>query len=68
MRTISLSKLLGRQGMIKNTFLLRTKNYLRDDDEFTGGCVCTDMERYYNMDDRDNKILINRTRYREIKV
>lgn len=68
MRTISLSRLLGRQGLIKNTFLSRTKNYLREDDEFTGGCVCSNYERYYNMDERQSKILINRIRYREIKV
>ena len=68
MRTISLSRLLGRQGLIKNTFLSRIKNYMREDDEFTGGCVCTNMERYYNMDERQSKILINRIRYREIKV
>lgn len=68
MRTISLSKLLGRQGMIKNTFLLRTKNYLRDDDEFTGGCICTNYERYYNMDERDKTLIFNKKRYRALKV
>jgi hypothetical protein len=68
MRTISLSRILGRQGLIRNFNLSRVKNNLRDDDEFTGGSVCTNMDRYYNMDERDKNIIFNKKRYRAIKV
>ena len=68
MKTISLSRMLGRKGMIKNNFLSRTKNYMRDDDEMTGSCVCTNMERYYELDERQYTILSNRRRLRELKV
>jgi hypothetical protein len=68
MKTISLSKLLGRKGMIKNNFLSRTKNYMRDDDDMTGSCVCTNMERYYELDERTYTIFQNRRRLRELKV
>ena len=68
MRAISLSKLLGRQGLIRNSFLSRTKNHMRDDDEDTGGCVCSNTERYYSLDERSYTILYNRRRFRELKV
>ena len=68
MRTISLSRLLGRQGFIKNNLLSKTKNYMREDDEMTGNCICTNMERYYELDDRPYTIVYNRKRYRELKV
>jgi len=41
---------------------------MREDDEMTGNCVCTNMERYYELDDRSYAILYNRKRYRELKV
>lgn len=65
---ISITRLLGRKGMIKNNFLSRTKNYIREDDEMTGSCVCTNMERYYSLDERSYTIFSNRKRYRELKV
>ena len=67
MKPISLSRLLGRQGLIKNYNLSRVKNNMRDDDEMTGGCVCTNYDRYYEMDERNNKIINNIKRYRAIK-
>jgi len=67
MRTISLSRILGRQGLIKNFNLSRVKNNMRDD-ELTGGCVCSNIERFYYMDERDSKIIYNVRRYRAIKV
>lgn len=68
MKLISLSRLLGRQGLIKNYLLSKTKNYLREDDEFTGSCVTTNDERYYNIDERSNSVLTNRKRYTVLKV
>jgi hypothetical protein len=68
MRTISLSRILGRQGLIKNYNLSKTKNNMRDDDEFTGGCVCTNIERFYHMDERDKNVIFSKKRYRELKV
>jgi hypothetical protein len=41
---------------------------MRDNDEFTGGSICTNFDRYYEMDERDNKIIYNIKRYRAIKV
>jgi hypothetical protein len=67
-KTISLSRLLGRQGFIKNNLLSKTKNYMREDDEMTGSCVCTNMERYYELDERSYTILYNRRKFRELKV
>ena len=67
MRTISLSRILGRQGLIRNYNLSKIKNELREDDEFTGGCICTNIERFYYMDERDSKIIYNIKRYRAIK-
>jgi hypothetical protein len=68
MRALSLSKLLGRKGMIKNNFLSRTKNYMREDDDMTGSCVCTNMERYYELDERGYEKIYNRKRYTKLKV
>jgi hypothetical protein len=68
MRSISLSRILGRQGLIRNYDLSKTKNYLREDDEMTGGCICTNFDRYYEMDERDKNLIYNKKRYRAIKV
>jgi hypothetical protein len=68
MRAISLSRILGRQGLIRNYNLSKIKNNMRDDDEFTGNCVCTNMERYYNIDERAAQQIFNKKRYRAIKV
>ena len=40
---------------------------MREDDDFTGNCVCTNMERYYEMDERDKNLIYNKKRYRAIK-
>jgi hypothetical protein len=66
-KLLTLSRILGRQGLIRNYNLSRIKNNLREDDEFTGGCICTNIERYYNIDDRGNE-LYNKRRYRALKV
>jgi len=66
-KSISLSRILGRQGLIRNYDLSRIKNDMRDDDEMTGSCVCTNMERYYEMDERDKNHIYNKKRYRAIK-
>ena len=68
MKLLTLSRILGRQGLIKNYNLSKIKNNLRDDDEFTGGSVCTNMERYYNIDERDKNLIYNKKRYRYLKV
>jgi hypothetical protein len=68
MKTISISKILGRKGIIKNNLASKTKNYMREDDEMTGSCVCTNMERYYELDERTYTIFHNRRRLRELKV
>lgn len=67
LKIFSLSRILGRQGMIKNNLISRTKNRMREDDEFTNSCVTTNDDRYYNLDDRSSHTLIYRKRYREIK-
>jgi hypothetical protein len=66
-KSISLSRILGRQGLIRNYDLSRIKNDMREDDEMTGNCVCTNMERYYEMDERDKNLIYNKKRYRAIK-
>jgi hypothetical protein len=68
MRTITLSRILGRQGLIINFNLSRIKNNMREDDEFTGGSVCTNMERYYNIDERAAQVIYNKKRYRALKL
>jgi hypothetical protein len=67
-KSISLSRILGRQGLIRNYDLSRIKNDMREDDEMTGSCVCTNIERYYEMDERDKNLIYNKKRYRAIKV
>ena len=67
MKLLTLSRILGRQGLIKNYNLSKIKNNLREEDEFTGSCVITNEDRYYGLDERSNLILSNRKRYREIK-
>ena len=68
MKLLTLSRILGRQGLIRNYNLSKIKNNLRDDDEFTGGSVCTNMERYYNIDERDKNVVYNKKRYRALKL
>ena len=68
MKLISISRILGRQGLIKNFDLSKTKNNVRDDDDFTGNCVCTNMERYYNIHERESNKIIDKRRYRYLKV
>jgi hypothetical protein len=68
MRLITISRILGRQGLIKNYNLSKIKNYLREDDEFTGSCVTTNDDRYYNLDERSNSVLIHRRRYSISKI
>ncbi len=67
MKFISLSRLLGRQGMIKNYLISKTKNKMREDDEFSNSCVTTNDDRYYNLDERSILVLSNKRRYRGIK-
>jgi hypothetical protein len=67
-KSISLTRILGRQGLIRNYDLSRIKNDMREDDEMTGNCVCTNMERYYEIDERDKNFIYNKKRYRAIKV
>ena len=67
MKIFSLSRLLGRQGMIKNYLISKAKNKMREDDEFSNSCVTTNDDRYYGLDERSNLVLSNRKRYREIK-
>jgi hypothetical protein len=67
MKVVSLSRLLGRQGMLKNNLLSKTKNLTREDDDYTGSCVTTNMERYYELDDRPYTIVYNRRRFREMR-
>ena len=68
MKSISIYKILGRKGIIKNNLISKTKNYMREDDDMTGSCVCTNMERYYELDERTYTIFQNRRRLRELKV
>jgi hypothetical protein len=68
MKFISISRLLGRQGMIKNYLISKAKNRMREDDEFTGGCVTTNDDRYYYIDEREKSFIYNRRRFRELKV
>ena len=68
MRLITISRILGRQGMIKNYLISKTKNKMREDDEFTGSCVTTNDDRYYNLDERSNSVLIHRRRYSISKI
>jgi hypothetical protein len=67
-KLLTLSRILGRQGLIRNYNLSKIKNNLRNDDEFTGGSVCTNMERYYNIDERDKNVVYNKKRYRALKL
>jgi hypothetical protein len=67
-KLVTISRILGRQGLIKNFNLSKIKNNLREEDEFTSGCVCTNMERYYNIDERAAQLIYNKKRYRYLKV
>jgi hypothetical protein len=67
MKLVTISRILGRQGLIRNYNLSRTKNNVRNEDEFTGNCVCTNYERYYNIDERENNKIYNKKRYRALK-
>ncbi len=68
MRLITISRILGRQGIIKNNLRSKIKNYLREDDEFTGSCVTTNDDRYYNIDERTKSVLTFRRRYSISKI
>jgi hypothetical protein len=67
MKLLTINRILGRQGLIRNFNLSRIKNNLREDDEFTGSPMCTNMERYYNIDERETKVTQNKKRYRYLK-
>jgi hypothetical protein len=67
-KLLTLSRILGRQGLIRNYNLSKIKNNLREDDEFTGNCICTNMERYYNIDERPSHQIYNKKRYRALKL
>ena len=67
LKIISLSRILGRQGIIKNYLLSKTKNSLREESDFSNSCVTTNDDRYYNLDERSILVLSNRKRYRGIK-
>jgi hypothetical protein len=62
MRLLTISRILGRQGIIKNNLRPKIKNFIREDDEFTGSCVTTNGERYYELDERSNSVLVYRRR------
>ena len=64
----TLSRILGRKGMIQNFLLLGSKNDMREDDEMTRGCASTNMERYFFIDERDKNVIYNRKRLRSLKV
>ena len=68
MKFISLSRILGRQGMIKNYLISKTKNSMREEDDFTNSCVTTNDDRYYYLDERTNSVLIYRKRYSISKI
>ena len=68
MRLLTISRILGRQGIIKNHLRPKIKNFMREDDEFTGSCVTTNDDRYYNTDERSNSVLVYRRRYTILKV
>ena len=68
MKLLTLSRILGRQGLIRNYNLSRIKNNLREDDDMTGNCICTNMERYYNIDERAAQVIYNKKRYRALKL
>ena len=68
MKFISLSRILGRQGMIKNYLISKTKNSMREEDDFTNSCVTTNDDRYYYLNERSILALSNKRRYRGIKV
>lgn len=68
MRLLTISRILGRQGIIKNNLRPKIKNFIREDDEFTGSCVTTNGERYYELDERSNSVLVYRRRYTILKV
>lgn len=68
MKLLTLSRILGRQGITKNNLRPKSKNYLREDDDFTGSCVTTNDDRYYYLDERTNSVLIYRKRYSISKI
>ena len=68
LKIISLSRILGRQGIIKNYLLSKIKNNLREEDDYTGSCVTTNGERYYELDERTVSRIYNKRRYRELKI
>lgn len=53
--------------MIKNYLISKTKNKMREDDEFSNSCVTTNDDRYYGLDERSILNISNKKRYRGIK-
>ena len=68
MKLITISRILGRQGLIRNYNLSRIKNNLREEDDYTGSCVTTNGERYYELDERTVSRIYNKRRYRAVKI
>lgn len=53
--------------MLKNYLISKTKNSLREEDEFNNFCVTTNGDRYYELDERSILAISNKKRYRGIK-
>jgi hypothetical protein len=70
MKRYLLTRILGRKIYIKNSFFRERKNNMRNDDNYLGlgSCVCTNMERYYSLDERPHEIINNRRRQEKLKV
>lgn len=66
MKAFSIARILGRIGVIRNFNLNKTKNSLREEDDYSNSCVTTYGDRYYYLDDF-GKTAYNTTRYRKIK-
>jgi hypothetical protein len=64
MKIFSLSRILGRQGLVKNFYLSKTKNYLRED--YYDGVVTSNNERNYYLENF-GKTAYNALRYRRVK-
>lgn len=67
MKLLSLARILGRQGLVRNFNFNRTKNHLREEDDYgQGGAVTSNNERYYYLEDF-GKTAYNVLRYRKVK-
>ncbi len=67
MKLLSISRILGRQGLIKNHNLSKIKNDLREEDVITSGCASTNSERYYYIDEREKNKITNKKRNKFLK-